>query len=56
VRLLELGCEFGQGYHFSRPVPAHELMALLTRVPVSATHRASAASCDGLSPLALRAG
>ena len=35
LRLLELGCEFGQGYHFSRPIPAHELMALLTRVPVS---------------------
>jgi diguanylate cyclase (GGDEF)-like protein len=35
TRLLGLGCRFGQGYHFSRPVPADELMALLA-APVSA--------------------
>jgi diguanylate cyclase (GGDEF)-like protein/PAS domain S-box-containing protein len=28
-RLRELGCDLGQGYHFSRPVPAEELEALL---------------------------
>jgi diguanylate cyclase (GGDEF)-like protein/PAS domain S-box-containing protein len=29
ARLLELGCRLGQGYLFSRPVPATELTALL---------------------------
>jgi diguanylate cyclase (GGDEF)-like protein/PAS domain S-box-containing protein len=28
-RLCELGCELGQGFHFSRPVPARELEILL---------------------------
>jgi diguanylate cyclase (GGDEF)-like protein/PAS domain S-box-containing protein len=28
ARLCELGCEFGQGYLFARPVPADELRAL----------------------------
>jgi diguanylate cyclase (GGDEF)-like protein len=37
-RLLALGCRFGQGYHFSRPIPSHELTALLARAPVSAPH------------------
>jgi diguanylate cyclase (GGDEF)-like protein/PAS domain S-box-containing protein len=27
--LLALGCEFGQGYHFSKPLPAREVDALL---------------------------
>jgi EAL domain-containing protein (putative c-di-GMP-specific phosphodiesterase class I) len=35
-RLLALGCRVGQGYHFSRPKPSHELMALLATAPVSA--------------------
>jgi diguanylate cyclase (GGDEF)-like protein len=35
AQLLALGCRVGQGYHFSRPIPSHELMALLTRAPVS---------------------
>jgi diguanylate cyclase len=29
--LRELGCTFGQGYHYSRPVPACDLGALLAR-------------------------
>ena len=29
--LLELGCDTGQGYHFSRPVPAADLQGLLTQ-------------------------
>jgi diguanylate cyclase (GGDEF)-like protein len=32
-RLLELGCSYGQGYHFSRPMPAGELRALLEASP-----------------------
>jgi diguanylate cyclase (GGDEF)-like protein len=31
TRLLEMGCRWGQGYHFSRPCSAHELDELLTR-------------------------
>ena len=29
--LSDLGCTFGQGYHYSRPVPACDLPALLSR-------------------------
>jgi EAL domain-containing protein (putative c-di-GMP-specific phosphodiesterase class I) len=29
--LRDLGCTFGQGYHYSRPVPACDLAALLSR-------------------------
>ena len=32
-RLLELGCTYGQGFHFSRPMPACELGALLESSP-----------------------
>jgi c-di-GMP-related signal transduction protein len=28
--LRDLGCTFGQGYHYSRPVPACDLAALLS--------------------------
>jgi EAL domain-containing protein (putative c-di-GMP-specific phosphodiesterase class I) len=38
AQLLGLGCRFGQGYHFSRPIPSHELMALLAGAPVAAAH------------------
>ena len=29
-RMRELGCELGQGYYFSRPLPAEEVTPLLT--------------------------
>ena len=32
-RLLELGCTYGQGYHFSAPMPAAQLRALLEPAP-----------------------
>jgi len=35
-RLLELGCTYGQGYHFARPMPACELRALLEPAGVEA--------------------
>ena len=31
--LTRLGCDFVQGYHFSRPVPAHEITAMLQAGP-----------------------
>jgi EAL domain-containing protein (putative c-di-GMP-specific phosphodiesterase class I) len=34
-RLLELGCIYGQGYHFARALPAAELRALLEPAPVA---------------------
>ncbi|MEA2157072.1 MAG: hypothetical protein QOE11_3212 [Solirubrobacteraceae bacterium] len=33
-RLLELGCTYGQGYHFAAPMTAHELHALIDPVPL----------------------
>ena len=43
-RLRELGCEFGQGYHFSRPMSARELATTLGFPPRSATSDADAAA------------
>jgi EAL domain-containing protein (putative c-di-GMP-specific phosphodiesterase class I) len=31
--LAALGCEFGQGYHFSRPLPADDIALLLAQAP-----------------------
>jgi EAL domain-containing protein (putative c-di-GMP-specific phosphodiesterase class I) len=35
--LTALGCEYGQGFHFSRPLPAAEVEALLAQSPRAAT-------------------
>jgi EAL domain-containing protein (putative c-di-GMP-specific phosphodiesterase class I) len=32
-RLAELGCEMGQGYHFSRPMPASQVLDWAAKVP-----------------------
>jgi EAL domain-containing protein (putative c-di-GMP-specific phosphodiesterase class I) len=29
-RLRELGCEFGQGFHFARPMDAEQMLAYLS--------------------------
>jgi EAL domain-containing protein (putative c-di-GMP-specific phosphodiesterase class I) len=39
----DAGCRFGQGYHFARPLPAHELTPLLTS-GLAPTRRAAPAS------------
>jgi EAL domain-containing protein (putative c-di-GMP-specific phosphodiesterase class I) len=31
AQLMEMGCEFGQGYYYSRPVTASASLAMLTR-------------------------
>jgi EAL domain-containing protein (putative c-di-GMP-specific phosphodiesterase class I) len=36
-RLLELGCSYGQGYHFSPAMPAGEVQILLNPVPLRAS-------------------
>jgi diguanylate cyclase (GGDEF)-like protein/PAS domain S-box-containing protein len=33
--LVELGCEYGQGFHFARPLPTEEIEALLARGELS---------------------
>jgi diguanylate cyclase (GGDEF)-like protein len=33
--LAELGCHVGQGYHYSKPVPAHEVARLIDSIQVS---------------------
>ena len=30
--LLDSGCDYGQGYYFSRPVPGDEFLQLLSRI------------------------
>jgi EAL domain-containing protein (putative c-di-GMP-specific phosphodiesterase class I) len=30
-QLLDLGCDYGQGYYFSKPLPAAQVPAFLTR-------------------------
>ncbi|RJK94876.1 EAL domain-containing protein [Vallicoccus soli] len=41
--LAELGCPFGQGYHFARPVPVEDAMALVALPPLRGTAVASRA-------------
>jgi diguanylate cyclase (GGDEF)-like protein/PAS domain S-box-containing protein len=45
--LTALGCEYGQGYHFARPLPADEVEALLADGDLSRT-RARAPAAAGL--------
>jgi EAL domain-containing protein (putative c-di-GMP-specific phosphodiesterase class I) len=40
--LRQLGCDFSQGYLYSKPIPAAELPALLVRFSASTTGRMSA--------------
>jgi diguanylate cyclase (GGDEF)-like protein len=53
VRLRELGCELGQGYHFSRPMSARELASVLgfsldgLADDAAAAARLAAAAADG---------
>jgi diguanylate cyclase (GGDEF)-like protein/PAS domain S-box-containing protein len=37
TQLELIGCQYGQGFYFSRPVPATELAGLLAELPVAAT-------------------
>jgi diguanylate cyclase (GGDEF)-like protein len=41
-RLLDLGCQFGQGYHYGRPLPARDMEAMLQRLPRFEIQRALA--------------
>ncbi|MEK6190918.1 MAG: EAL domain-containing protein [Chloroflexota bacterium] len=39
ARLREIGCEYGQGFHFARPMPAAELRRYLRPAPAAAPPR-----------------
>ena len=43
MQLQAIGCQFGQGYHFARPMPAIEATRWLLTAPVRATHKLEAA-------------
>ena len=43
-RLLEFGCDAAQGYYFSRPVPAAELVPWLESSPFGASRRLHSAA------------
>ena len=40
TRLTALACDYVQGYHLGRPLPPHELEALLARAALSLAARA----------------
>jgi len=56
AQLKEWGCEFGQGYHFSKPLPGDQFEALLSRVDVgtgslwATSLRADPAGDEGTGP------
>jgi diguanylate cyclase (GGDEF)-like protein len=56
-RLLDLGCELGQGYHLGRPMPASALVNSVRRTEASAARAASAGAKEkraiGRAPLEL---
>ncbi len=44
-QLQTLGCRYGQGYLFSKPIPAHEIETMLARIAADRNKRASASPC-----------
>jgi diguanylate cyclase (GGDEF)-like protein len=56
ARLLGLGCRVGQGYHFSRPIPASELMALLASAPRQIVTTVMATTVCGVHPASRQTG
>jgi EAL domain-containing protein (putative c-di-GMP-specific phosphodiesterase class I) len=45
--LIELGCEYGQGYHFARPLPPEQIEAVLVRGEMPGVEEAYALSPRG---------
>jgi diguanylate cyclase (GGDEF)-like protein len=45
--LIELGCHVGQGFHYSRPLPASEVQALIASMHATATATAARGTREG---------
>jgi predicted signal transduction protein with EAL and GGDEF domain len=50
LRLREIGCSYGQGYHFARPMSARELSTHLGLPPAVGMVSAPAGAGDGALP------
>jgi diguanylate cyclase (GGDEF)-like protein len=55
-RLRHIGCDVAQGYHWSRPVPADELPAVVARIDAEARRTAPAPAVASVAPAVVAAG
>jgi EAL domain-containing protein (putative c-di-GMP-specific phosphodiesterase class I) len=41
IKLQQMGCDLAQGYHISRPMPAHDFFTWLAQYRAAVSHAAS---------------